>query len=239
MSNSVTSFHARATHPIRHIIGVHLTGNPLNYRNIKDREMRLMGKLMGKVEGGSIDMRKKMTKKITLMLMTVALLGGSVMPLMADSDPQITSKDAMAKKIRKELVTLPYFSVFDNLAFKVEENTVTLYGQVSRPSLKSSAERVVEKIKGVEDVVNKIEVLPLSPMDDRIRIATYRAIYSQVGLDRLALAANPPIHIIVRNGHVTLEGVVNSKSDSTRALMAANGVSNVFSVTNNLRIEKN
>lgn len=184
-------------------------------------------------------MRKKITKKITMMLMTVALLGGSAMPLMADSDPQITSKDAMAKKIRKELVTLPYFSVFDNLAFKVEENTVTLYGQVSRPSLRSSAERVVEKIKGVEDVVNKIEVLPLSPMDDRIRIATYRAIYSQVGMDRLALAANPPIHIIVRNGHVTLEGVVNSKSDSTRALMAANGVSNVFSVTNNLRIEKN
>jgi len=145
----------------------------------------------------------------------------------------------MAGKIRKELVTLPFFGVFDNLSFKIEENTVTLYGQVTRPSLKSSAERVVEKVSGVEEVINRIEVLPLSPMDDRIRIATYRAIYGQVGLDRLSLQANPPIHIIVKNGHVTLEGVVNSRSDSTRAFLAANGVPNVFSVTNKLRIERN
>ncbi|QQS46319.1 MAG: BON domain-containing protein [Acidobacteriota bacterium] len=180
-----------------------------------------------------------MIRKSILTVLTVVLLA-PVLPLQASSEPQSSrSREAMAGKIRKELVTLPFFGVFDNLSFKIEENTVTLYGQVTRPSLKSSAERVVEKVNGVEEVINKIEVLPLSPMDDRIRIATYRAIYGQVGLDRLSLQANPPIHIIVKNGHVTLEGVVNSRSDSTRAFLAANGVPNVFSVTNKLRIERN
>lgn len=180
-----------------------------------------------------------MIRKSILTVLTVVLLV-PVLPLQASSEPQSSrSREAMAGKIRKELVTLPFFGVFDNLSFKIEENTVTLYGQVTRPSLKSSAERVVEKVSGVEEVINRIEVLPLSPMDDRIRIATYRAIYGQVGLDRLSLQANPPIHIIVKNGHVTLEGVVNSRSDSTRAFLAANGVPNVFSVTNKLRIERN
>jgi hyperosmotically inducible periplasmic protein len=143
----------------------------------------------------------------------------------------------MEKKVRKELVTLPFFSVFDNLAFKVEENTVTLYGQVTRPTLRKDAERVVARVAGVEEVVNQIEVLPLSNFDDRIRFATYRAIYRQPGLDRLSFMANPPIRIIVKNGNVTLEGVVNNKGDATRAFIAANGVSNVFSVKNNLRVE--
>lgn len=178
--------------------------------------------------------RYRVLRKLLMTVMAVSLAG--VIPAFAQ---RATSRTAMEKKIRHELVTLPFFSVFDNLSFKVEENVVTLYGQVTRPSLKESAENVVEKVNGVEQVINRIEVLPLSPMDDRIRIATYRAIYSQVGLDRLGLMANPPIRIIVRNGNVTLEGVVNNKADSTRAFMAANGVPNVFSVTNNLRIEKN
>jgi hyperosmotically inducible periplasmic protein len=142
------------------------------------------------------------------------------------------------KKIRKELVTLPFYGVFDNLSFKYEDGTVTLFGQVSRPTLRSDAKRVVERVTGVEEVVNKIEVLPLSNFDDRIRLATYRAIYRQPGLDRLSLQAVPPIHIIVKNGNVTLEGVVLNKSDATRAFIAANGVPGVFSVKNNLRIEK-
>ena len=146
--------------------------------------------------------------------------------------------EKMTKKIRKELVTLPFFTVFDNLAFKVEEGTVTLYGQVTRPSMRKDAARVVERVTGVEEVVNQIEVLPLSGFDDRIRLATYRAIYRQPGLDRLSIMAVPPIHIIVKNGHVTLEGVVNNKGDATRAFIAANGVSNVFSVKNNLRVER-
>ena len=165
----------------------------------------------------------------------------AVMPVAAKTPNPVDDAgqyDKTIKKIRKELVTLPFYSVFDNLSFKLEDGTVTLYGQVSRPTLKSDAKRVVEKVAGVEGVVNKIEVLPLSNFDDRIRLATYRAIYRQPGLDRLALQAVAPIHIIVRNGNVTLEGVVPNKSDSARAFIAANGVSGVFSVTNNLRVEK-
>ena len=143
----------------------------------------------------------------------------------------------IAKKVRHELVMLPYYGVFDNLAFRVEDGTVTLMGQVTRPTLKSDAQNVVKRLEGVHKVENQIEVLPLSPFDDRIRFATYRAVYRQPGLDRLSLMATPPIRIIVKNGNVTLEGVVNNKGDATRAFIAANGVSNVFSVKNNLRVE--
>jgi len=143
------------------------------------------------------------------------------------------------RKIRKELVTLPFYGVFDNLAFKYEEGVVTLYGQVSRPTLKKDAARVIERVAGVDQVINRIEVLPLSNFDNRIRVAVYRAIYRQPGIDRLSLQAVPPIHIIVKNGNVTLEGVAPNKGDATRAFIAANGVPGVFSVKNNLRIEKN
>jgi len=170
---------------------------------------------------------------------TVALaLMFAAMPVAANPAGNTEDYDKTVKKIRKELVTLPYYGVFDNLAFKYEDGTVTLYGQVARPTLRKDAERVVEKVSGVEDVVNRIEVLPLSGFDNRIRLATYRAIYRQPGLDRLGLQAVPPIHIIVKNGNVTLEGVVSSKSEATRAYIAANGVSGVFSVKNNLRIER-
>lgn len=172
--------------------------------------------------------------------MVLALAAGTMAPVMAKPDPANTDvQAAQLKKIRKELVTLPYYGVFDNLAFKVEDGTVTLFGQVSRPTLRKDAERVVERVAGVDQVVNRIEVLPLSNFDDQIRLAVYRAVYRQPGLDRLSIQANPPIHIIVKNGNVTLEGVVLNKGDATRAFIAANGVSNVFSVKNNLRIEKN
>jgi hyperosmotically inducible periplasmic protein len=161
-----------------------------------------------------------------------------ITPVAANPDNAASSANT-ARKIRKELVTLPFYGVFDNLAFKYEEGVVTLYGQVSRPTLKKDAARVVERVAGVDQVINKIEVLPLSNFDDRIRIAVYRAIYRQPGIDRLSIQAVPPIHIIVKNGNVTLEGVAPNKGDSTRAFIAANGVSGVFSVKNNLRIEKN
>lgn len=148
------------------------------------------------------------------------------------------AEERIKREVRHELVMLPYYGVFDNLAYKVEGYSVTLIGQVTRPTLKSDAENVVKKIEGVEHVKNEIEVLPLSPMDDRIRLATYRAIYSQPGLDRYALQAVPPIHIIVRNGNVTLEGVVASDADKNMAGIRANGVSGVFSVKNNLHAEK-
>lgn len=178
---------------------------------------------------------KKIFATAILALM-IGMIG--VSPAAAKTVDDAAQYDKTIKKIRKELVTLPFYSVFDNLSFKFEDGKVTLFGQVSRPSLKGDAKRVVAKVTGVEEVENKIEVLPLSNFDDRIRLATFRAIYRQPGLDRLSLQAVPPIHIIVKNGNVTLEGVVLSKSDATRAFIAANGVFGVFSVTNNLRVEK-
>lgn len=143
----------------------------------------------------------------------------------------------MMRSIRKQLVTLPYYGIFDNLSFKIDSDTVTLYGQVLRPITRKDAERRVAKIEGVDRVINNIEVLPLSRFDDSIRVRTYRAIFRTGGLYRYALGANPSLHIIVNHGHVTLEGVVSNKMDSRLAYLAANQVSGVFSVTNNLRLE--
>ena len=153
------------------------------------------------------------------------------------ADRMRTPQDRLTREIRHELVMLPYYGVFDNLAYKVDGRTVTLLGQVTRPALKSDAGNVVKDIEGVERVDNRIEVLPLSSMDDGVRIATYRAIYGQTGLDRYGLQAVPPIHIIVANGKVTLEGVVDNEADKNMAGIRANGVSGVFSVTNNLQVE--
>ncbi len=146
------------------------------------------------------------------------------------------NQNRIAREVRHELVMLPYYGVFDNLAFRVNGDTVTLLGQVTRPTLKSDAENVVKNIEGVRRVMNDIEVLPLSPMDDRIRLAVYRSIYGYAGLDRYGLQAVPPIHIIVRNGNVTLEGVVGTEMDRNLANMRANQVAGVFSVKNNLQV---
>ena len=144
----------------------------------------------------------------------------------------------LEKEVRHELVMLPYYDVFDNLAFKVEGGTVTLLGQVTRPTTKSDAEKYVKQIEGVERVNNQIEVLPVSPNDDRIRRAVYRAIYGTPGLDRYGLQAVPPIHIVGRNGNVLLEGAVGTEMDKTLAGIKANGVSGVFSVKNNLQVDR-
>lgn len=147
--------------------------------------------------------------------------------------------ERIQKEVRHELVMLPYYGVFDNLAYKVDPNgTVTLLGQVTRPTLKSDAGNVVKGIEGVERVDNQIEVLPLSPNDDRIRRATFRAIFRNSVLSQYELRAVPPIHIIVNKGHVTLEGVVARQMDKQIAGMQANSVPGVFSVTNNLRVEE-
>jgi hyperosmotically inducible protein len=146
------------------------------------------------------------------------------------------SQDRLVKEVRHELVMLPYYSVFDDLAYKVDGAHVTLFGAVTRPTLRSDAERAVAHIEGVDGVTNNIEVLPLSPMDDDIRRQVYRAIYSQPGLDMYSLRAVPTIHIIVKGGHVTLTGAVANQGDKDRANIAANGVSGVFSVTNNILV---
>ena len=147
------------------------------------------------------------------------------------------SPEHIAREIRRELVTLPSYSVFDNLQFTLTGRTVTLTGQVTKPALKSDAETAVKGVEGVADVVNKIQVLPSVPMDDRIRVDEYHAIYREPYLDRYALQAIPPIHIVVNTGNVTLNGVVDSQSDKDLAAARANSVSGVFSVTNNLQVE--
>ncbi|MDQ1611364.1 MAG: hyperosmotically inducible periplasmic protein [Pyrinomonadaceae bacterium] len=155
----------------------------------------------------------------------------------ADSG-QNSERQQILKRVRKELVTLPYYGVFDNLAYKVEGDTVTLYGQVVRPSTRSDAGRRVAKIKGVGRVVNNIEVLPLSGFDDSIRAEAYRAIFNTSSLYRYALGSNPSLHIVVNRGHVTLEGVVGNRMDKQLAEFAARAVPGVFSVTNNLIAER-
>jgi hyperosmotically inducible periplasmic protein len=142
------------------------------------------------------------------------------------------------KEVRHELVMLPYLDVFDNLAYKVDGYTVALFGQVTNPTVKSDAENAVKKIEGVEKVENQIEVLPVSPIDDGLRRRLFQAIYGYPQLQKYALPTIKPIRIIVKNGHVTLEGVVDSEADKNVANIRANQVSGVFSVTNNLVVVK-
>jgi hyperosmotically inducible protein len=164
--------------------------------------------------------------------------------LAADKDKHSAYENAdishVAKEVRHELVMLPYYNLFDNLSFKVDPGgVVTLMGQVTNPTLKSDAGNVVKRVEGVTAVNNQIEVLPLSPNDNRIRRAVAAAIYRNPALsDRYGFQAMPSIHIIVKNGNVDLEGVVNNEGDKNIAGIQANSVSGVFSVTNNLRVEK-
>ena len=151
--------------------------------------------------------------------------------------PREAGVASQSEKVRKQLVTLPYYGVFDNLAFKVDGGVVTLYGQVTRPTTRKDAQTRVARIEGVSSVVNNIEVLPLSSFDNQIRVRTYRAVFGRGSLYRYALGANPSIHIVVNHGNVTLEGIVSNKADSQIAYIAANGVPGVFSVTNNLRVQ--
>jgi hyperosmotically inducible periplasmic protein len=151
------------------------------------------------------------------------------------SEPK--SQQELTKEVRHVLVMLPYYSVFDNLAYRVEGDKVILEGQVVRPSLKSDAEAAVKSVAGVSSVVSNIEVLPPSQMDDQLRRALYRAIYGDPALSRYGFASVASIHIIVKNGNVTLEGVVDSEADKNLAGLRASGVPNVFSVKNNLQVE--
>ena len=149
------------------------------------------------------------------------------------------SEQNLAREVRHQLVLLPYYSVFDNLAFKLDGDHVTLEGQVTRPTLKSDSENVVKGIEGVSGITNNIEVLPPSPMDDQLRRAEYRAIYGDPSLSKYSWSAVPSIHIIVKNGTVTLDGVVDNETDKNLAGLRANGVPNVFSVKNNLVVAGN
>lgn len=144
----------------------------------------------------------------------------------------------LEEQVRHELVMLPFYSVFDNLMFRVDGREVTLLGQVTRPTLKKDAERAVRGIEGVESVLNRIDVLPLSFFDDRIRLAVYRAIYGHNAMLQYAMAPVAPIRVIVKNGDVTLEGVVASEMAKNIAYIQANSITGVFSVKNNLKVAR-
>jgi hyperosmotically inducible protein len=175
-------------------------------------------------------MKRKLVVVITLL--SLATLG-----LTQDRDqPSVKAQERITKEVRHELLMLPYFGVFDYIAYKVDGYTVTLLGQVVRPTLKSDCENVVKHIEGVEKVDNQIEVLPPSTMDDGLRLRLYRAIYGYPSLEKYAMGVQKPIRIIVKNGNVTLEGVIDNEGDKNVAGIRANSVPGIFSVTNNLQV---
>ncbi len=172
------------------------------------------------------------------LIVAVILLSLAALSFAQDRDqPSAKAQERITREVRHELLMLPYFTVFDNIAYKVDGYTVTLLGQVTRPSLKSDAESAVKHIEGVEKVDNQIEVLPPSGMDDGLRRRLYRTIYGYPALEKYAMGVQRQIHIVVKNGHVTLEGVVDSEADKNIIGIRANGVPDVFSVTNNLRVD--
>jgi hyperosmotically inducible protein len=176
-----------------------------------------------------------MKRKLTVVVIALLALAGLGL---AQDRGQLSPKaqDRIIREVRHELLMLPYFGVFDYIAFKVDGSTVTLLGEVVRPTLKSDSENAVKHIEGVEKVENQIDVLPPSPMDDGLRIRLYREIYGYPALEKYALGVQKPIRIIVKNGRVTLEGVVDNETDKNLAGLRANGVPGIFSVTNNLQV---
>ena len=186
-------------------------------------------------------MRKELRALMVAALMSAQLGLGAMTPALpghqSKNQNEPKSQQELTKEVRHVLVMLPYYSVFDNLAYRVEGDKVILEGQVVRPSIKSDAEAAVKRVSGVDSVVNNVEVLPPAPMDDQLRRALYRAIYGEPSLSRYGYSAVASIHIIVKNGNVTLEGVVDSEADKNVAGLRANGVPNIFSVTNNLQVQ--
>src|SRR5258707_6672646 len=184
------------------------------------------------------------TMKRGLLVLAISLFVVTSLGIAQDQPAQrdqlsARGQERIAKEGRHELLMLPWFGVFDNIAYKVDGSTVTLLGQVTRPSLKSDAENVIKHIEGVEKVDNQIEVLPPSPMDDRLRLQLFRAIYGYEPLQKYALGVQKPIRIIVKNGRVSLEGVVDNETDKNLAGLRANTVPGIFSVTNNLQVVPN
>ena len=158
-----------------------------------------------------------------LLIVAAVILAIATPSVAAQKEVSPQAVERIQKEVRHEILMLPYFDVFDNIAFKVDGDDVTLFGQVTRPTLKTDVERVVKTIEGVEKVDNQIEVLPVSPNDDRLRLRLFRAIYGFNALQRYALPVVKPIRIIVKNGHVTLEGIVDSEGDKRSRQPARKG----------------
>ena len=186
------------------------------------------------VRGTTMNRIKNLIFTLIAVLAITASGAFAASPVKNDT-PQLSN---IEKKVRKELISASWDGVFDNLAFEVNGSTVTLYGQVYRPITRSRAEKFVKDVNGIEQVINKIEVLPLSGFDDRIRVQAVRSVNDMAGLYRYLLGTNPSLRIIVRNGHVTLEGMVSNETDKRLAFFAVNSIPGVFTVTNNLRTER-
>ena len=176
-------------------------------------------------------------------VLTIGMLLVGVASIMAQDQSQLhaapgMSTDRIAKEVRHELLMLPYYDVFDNIQYKVEGYNVTLIGYVTNPVVKSDAGNAVKRVEGVETVNNQIEVLPPSPMDNQIRRRVFRAVYGFPSLQKYDMPVIKPIRIIVKGGHVTLEGVVDNETDKNTAGIRANSVPGIFSVKNNLQVVK-
>jgi hyperosmotically inducible protein len=176
---------------------------------------------------------------LVIALAPQALLAGTgnLVEVAVDSAKDAPAGGQLGKQVRQKLLRLPYYGVFDDLGYSIDGGQVTLHGQVVHASTRSDAERSVARIPGVTQVVNKIQVLPLSGFDDSIRVNTYRALQRTAGLYRYFMGTNPSLHIVVDRGHVTLTGVVSNKMDKQLAYMTASGVPGTFSVTNKLLVE--
>jgi hyperosmotically inducible periplasmic protein len=186
-------------------------------------------------------LNRTLLKMMCLVVFTGAVLVSAAQAVANQEHPPATNSPTfqayLMKEVRHQLITLPFYTVFDNLQYQIQGSKVILLGQVTNPTLKSDAGKAVKSIEGVTAVENSIEVLPPSPMDDQIRRAEFRAIYSFPSLQMYALRSVPPIHIISNGGHVTLEGSVARQADKDAAGIRANTVPGVFSVTNNLQVD--
>ena len=176
-------------------------------------------------------------KLLFTVVMLLSLAGSGV--VQAQNRPPEEARARIVKEVRHELAMLPWFGVFDYIAFKVDGYNVTLLGSVTRPVTKSDAENAIKHIEGVQHVDDQIEVLPPSPMDDGLRMHLYRAIYGDPSLEKYALGIQKPIRIVVKNGHVALEGVVDNEADKNLAGLRANSVPGIFSVENHLNVVPN
>lgn len=174
------------------------------------------------------------------LILTVVILGG--FSTVATAQTYVSGKPTqhgIERKVFKKLLRLPYYGVFDRIGFQVEDDTVTLSGKVARARNKKDAEAAIENIEGVGRVVNNIEVLPLSPFDDTIRLRLLKSFAVRGGgVFRYLQEPNPSVRLIVDGGHVTLEGFVATRGDYNLMNILANGVTDVFSVKNNLIVEK-
>ena len=179
---------------------------------------------------------KRIFNAISAAMLALGLMGSAFASSFPNDNGLLEQR--LNGQVHHALAMIPQYSIFDDLSYRVEGNTVTLSGAVRNAVVSDEAQASVKHIEGVERVVNNIEILPASFNDDRIRGQVARAVFSDPRMSSYAIQPVPPIHIIVKNGHVDLVGVVRTKTDADSAFIRANGVPGVFSVNNNLRVEQ-